>query len=74
MQRIAILQLPSVCAPEWGVEKRPQQHKNAPSVSFQPQPKPERSEYPRGAAGQLAFHMARAMWFERKKGFALEGL
>ena len=35
--------------------------------------KPKRSQYPCGAAGQRAFRVARAKWFERKKGVALEG-
>merc|ERR1712185_871434 len=45
----------SACAPEWGLENRPQQHEHAPSISFQPKRKPKRSEYPRGARDNRRF-------------------
>ena len=35
--------------------------------------KPRRSQYPTGAAGQKAFHEARATWYYRKVGRALAG-
>ena len=46
-----------------------------PSIAFEPVGvrKPKRTNDPCGAAGQQGFRVAREVWFEGQKRFALEG-